>query len=87
MRNERYEVDISQTLMTFDFTSEGPKGFIKKRVQYQITKEENLYNLAFGDLNLETDEIDDKAISDNKDSRKVLSTVGATIFRVHGGIS
>ena len=74
MRNERYEVDINQASMVFDFTSEDPKGLIRKRVQYQSTTEKNFYNLAFGDLNLETDDIDDQVISDNKDSLKVLST-------------
>ena len=39
-----------------------------------------MYNLAFGDKDLETGDIDDKVISNNGDSEKVLSTVVATIY-------
>ena len=80
MRNERYSVKISGATMTFDFVSEGPKGLIQKRVQYTKIKGGNVYNLAFGDVDLSTNSIDDKAISDNKDSLKVLSTVASTVY-------
>ena len=39
-----------------------------------------LYNLAFGDKDNETGEIDDKVISNNGDSEKVLATVVATVY-------
>ena len=39
-----------------------------------------LYNLAFGDKDIETGEIDDKVISNNGDSEKVLTTVVATVY-------
>ena len=80
MGNERYNVKISGASMTFDFISEGPKGLIRKRVQYRKFKRKNIYNLGFGDLNLETNAIDDKVITDNKDGVKVLSTVASTVF-------
>lgn len=80
MENERYGTRISGKTMTFDFVSEGPKGLIPKRVQYSKIGRENIYNLAFGDLNLDTNTIDDKVISNNKDSLKVLSTVASTVY-------
>ena len=80
MRNERYDVRISNATMTFDFISEGPRGLIKKRVQYRLVHNENIYNLVLGDVDPETDTFDDKVISDNNDSKKVLSTVAATAY-------
>ncbi|MCF8374049.1 MAG: hypothetical protein K9H64_20675 [Bacteroidales bacterium] len=44
------------------------------------TNYKDLYNLGFGDKNLETGEIDDQAISNNGDSEKVLATVVATLY-------
>lgn len=41
---------------------------------------EGLYNLAFGDKNPITGEVDDLAISDNGDSEKVLATVVAAVY-------
>ena len=73
MRNEKYSVEISGASMIFEFVSEGPKGSIKKRVEYRQIGSENIYNLGFGDINLETNEIDDKVVSDNNDSKKRLS--------------
>ena len=80
MRNERYLIDISDASMTFEFDSEGSKGLIKKRVQYKLTHRRNVYNLAFGDVDVETNDFDDEVISNNGDSRKVLATVASTIY-------
>lgn len=63
MRYETYELEVTESLMTFEFFSEGPKGMIKKRVLYQRI-EGTFYNLAFGDVNLATNKIDDKVVSD-----------------------
>ena len=73
MRNERYKVDISGASMTFEFISEGDNGSIKKRVQYTLTHRKNVYNLAFGDVNADTDDFDDEVISNNGDTAKVLA--------------
>ena len=80
MRNERYDLEIDETSMVFEFISEGPKGLIRKRVQYRLVQNENIYNLAFGDVNAETDDFDDKVITDNNDSKKVLATVASTVY-------
>ncbi len=66
--------------MTFEFVSESNKNVIPKLVRYQETNLKGLYNLAFGDKNFQTGEIDDKAISNNGDSEKVLATVVATVY-------
>lgn len=44
----------------------------------------NLYNLAFGDLNLITGQLDDKVIIDNGDSKKVLASVVAAVYAFTG---
>jgi hypothetical protein len=44
----------------------------------------NLYNLAFGDKNPITNDIDDMTVTDNGDSEKVLATVVAAIYAFAG---
>ncbi len=44
------------------------------------TKTENVYNLAFGDKDPITGDIDDLVVTDNKDSQKVLATVASTLY-------
>jgi hypothetical protein len=80
MRAERYEMKIAPTFMSYEFISEGPKGSISKLVKYTETRVSGIYNLGFGDKLEDGDEFDDKSISDNKDSLKVLATVAATVF-------
>jgi hypothetical protein len=79
MKTEKYPLKAEKSLNTFEFISEGPKGTIRKLIQFQETNEPNLYNLAFGDKVGET-EIDDLAISNNGDSEKVLATVVAALY-------
>lgn len=52
----------------------------QKIVQYTPTNYRDLYNIGFGDKNIETGEIDDTIISNNGDSDNVLATVVATLF-------
>jgi hypothetical protein len=66
--------------MVFEFLSEGPKGKIPKLIKFSETNLKDLYNLAFGDIDLVTGDINDMAVSDNKDSEMVLATVVATVF-------
>lgn len=44
----------------------------------------NLYNLAFSDLNPLTAKLDDKVITDNGESEKVLATKGAAVYAFAG---
>ena len=77
---DRYEVEVDESISLFEFVSEGKHGKIKKLVRYSRTNVRNMYNLGFGDLDERTGEINDKIITDNGDSEKVLATVAATIY-------
>jgi hypothetical protein len=80
MKLPKYPLASSDTLMTFEFISEGHKGLIYKLVRYQPTNLEGVYNLAFGDKDQITGNIDDTVISNNGDGEKVLATVVATVY-------
>lgn len=84
MKLDRYELKAGRNLTTFEFLSEGPKGKITKLVQFQQMNLTNLCNLAFGDVNLLTGQLDDKVITDNGDSEKVLATVVAAVYAFTG---
>ncbi len=77
---DRYEIKAGSNLTTFEFLSEGRKGEIMKIIQFQQMNLDNLYNLAFGDKNLDTGTLDDKVVTDNGDSEKVLATVVSAIY-------
>jgi hypothetical protein len=80
MNLPRYQLKAEKSLMVFEFVSEGPKGKIPKLVKFSETNIENVFNLAFGDKDLKSGEIDDKVVSNNSDSEKVLATVVATVY-------
>ncbi len=83
MRDETYQLKADASVKAFEFMSEGSKGSIRKRVEYQEMKQNTgfkFYNLAFGDINEETNNIDDTVVSDNGNTQKVLATVASTIF-------
>lgn len=66
--------------MVYEFVSEGPKGPIKKLVQFTETNIQNVYNLAFGDYDENTKTIDDLSVSNNGDSLKILATGASTVY-------
>jgi hypothetical protein len=76
---EKYPIIKNKDSTTFDFISVGKKGRISKRIIFQ-PYESNIYNLAFGDLNEATQKIDDKVVTDNGDSIKVLATVAQAVY-------
>lgn len=80
MSLEQYDLKSDEIFMSFEFISEGPKGRIVKLIQFTRFGEDEIYNLAFGDKNIETEDINDAIITDNKDREKVLATVVASIF-------
>ncbi|RLD59728.1 MAG: hypothetical protein DRJ05_05975 [Bacteroidetes bacterium] len=80
MNKPRYLYKSEEFMMIFEFVSEGPKGQIKKMVQYTDTGTENVFNLAFGDYNEKTKNINDLSIANNGDSTKVLATVASTVY-------
>ena len=78
MQLPRYQYKTNNSFLDYEFISEGPKGRIKKIIRFtQIST--TVFNIGFGDLDEETGEISDVAITNNNDSRKVLATVAATI--------
>ena len=78
MQLPRYQYKTNNSFLDYEFISEGPNGRIKKIIRFtQIST--TVFNIGFGDLDEETGEISDVAITNNNDSRKVLATVAATI--------
>ena len=80
MNLPRYQLKSGDKLTTFEFISEGSKGRIPKLIQFAPTNLKDVFNLAFGDKDSETGKIDDKIISNNGDSEKVLATVVAAVY-------
>lgn len=80
MKNPKYPYKSEQKFKHFEFISEGPKGLIRKMVEYTETGNENVYNLGFGDYDEKTGNINDKIVTNNGDSLKVLSTVVSTLY-------
>lgn len=80
MNKPKYLYQSEDLLTVFEFISEGPKGNIKKMVQYTETDSVDVFNLAFGDYDKETNSINDLSITNNSDSQKVLATVASTIY-------
>lgn len=81
MDREQYAYLANVSRLRFEFTSIGPKGAIKKQVRFRARDSGDLiFNLGFGDLNEETDELDDFTISNNGDKDKVLATVAAAVI-------
>jgi hypothetical protein len=80
LNKARYQYKTEEHFEYFEFYSEGPKGIIKKVVEYQQTSKADIYNLAFGDFDEVAKGIDDLSITNNGDSLKVLSTVASTIY-------
>jgi hypothetical protein len=76
----RYQYKAEDHFEYFEFYSEGPKGIIKKVVEYQKTSEDDIYNLAFGDYDEVAKGLDDLSVTNNGDSLKVLSTVASTVY-------
>ena len=85
MKYQRYEYQTEDELHYFEFTSIGPKGEIKKIVEYTKVSVDNIYNLGFGDYDKEGNKIDDKIVTNNGDSQKVLATVVSTVYAFTGG--
>ncbi|MCY7291750.1 MAG: hypothetical protein LH615_06150 [Ferruginibacter sp.] len=66
--------------MIYEFISEGDKGQIQKIIKFSETTLKDFYNLAFGDKNEATGEINDTIVSNNGDAERVLATVVAAVY-------
>lgn len=80
MKLPKYEIEAEDSLQVFEFLSVGTKGNIPKLIKLSETTLKGFYNLAFGDKNMNTGEIDDKVVSNNGDSEKVLATVVSAVY-------
>jgi hypothetical protein len=80
MKHPKYQYRSEELLLFYEFISEGPKGLIKKVVEYTQTSTENVYNLGFGDYDETTKSINDISVTNNGDSLKVLATVASTVY-------
>jgi hypothetical protein len=81
MNLEKYEIESSSSCLRFEFFSKGPKGKVKKQVEFESFEFNSTYfNIGFGDVDKEGN-INDLVITGNKDSQKVLATVALSIFK------
>ena len=80
MRLPKYQLKSGEELLSYEFVSEGPRGLITKRVQFTLINRDEIYNLAFGDKDIVTGELDDLSVSNNGDREKVLATVLAAVY-------
>lgn len=80
MNKPKYLYKTEDKFIIYEFVSEGPKGSIKKMVEYTETATANVYNLGFGDYDETTKSINDISVTNNGDSLKILAT-GSTNVR------
>ena len=80
MNKPKYLYKTEDKFAIFEFVNEGPKGSIKKMVEYSETATENVYNLGFGDYDETTKSVNDLSVTNNGDSLKVLATVASTVY-------
>ena len=51
MKYEKYDnIEVSSDALEYQFISSGPKGAIRKIVQFKETEFPDIYNLAFGNM-------------------------------------
>lgn len=82
MNLERYEFFAYDTLEQFEFISAGPKGKIKKMVQF-VPRHINgttYFHLCLGDWDETRKDINDLIVTNNHDTKKDLATVAAIIL-------
>ena len=80
MEQERYNYSAEKKLMYFEFFSIGPKGQIKKIIEFSETNVKDVYNLAFGDFDEKTQQISDTIVTNNGEGLKVLATVASSVY-------
>jgi hypothetical protein len=74
-----YPYTIDENRIDYYFTSIGPNGSIRKTVRFTHFSN-NVYNLGFGDIVFGAEEVDDSAITNNNDTKKVLATIAAIVY-------
>ncbi|SFN90326.1 hypothetical protein SAMN05428949_3801 [Chitinophaga sp. YR627] len=76
---DKYHYTSDTTFMAYHFTSNGPRGSIQKIAKFNLIGE-RVYNFGFGDFDVETEDISDTIVSDNRDVDLIMGTVGAIIY-------
>jgi hypothetical protein len=80
MNYEKYpDVIVNSDFLQYEFISIGPKGEVKKCIQFTETNNPSIFNLAFGNL-LNDGSINDLTIDNNLDRNKILATVVSTVY-------
>ncbi len=82
MKQERYNFLSEQNYLDFEFDSDGPNGKIRKVVSFRPENTGGItyFSLGFGDMNDESNEVNDMVVSNNQDRNKVLATVAAAVL-------
>ena len=80
MKLSKYHLKAESKFTRFEFISEGNNGAIRKLIEFQATSDEDVYNLAFGDKDPATGDLNDLAVTNNGDTEKVLATVVAALY-------
>lgn len=82
MNLDHYDLYPGSGNFYYEFYSEGPKGRIRKLIQFHLVQDspDVVYNLGFGDWVDETGDVDDLAVSNNNDRKRVLSTVAQAVL-------
>ena len=80
MNLPHYQLTIGESKSIFEFISQGPKGDIPKIIVFSKISDNGLYNLAFGDIDTKIGDVNDRVVSNNSDSEKVLATVVQALY-------
>ena len=81
MNYEAYkDLTIGDDFNFVEFISVGKNGNIPKRITFEPTLIDNVYNLNFGDIDQYL-EVDDYVISNNGDRNKLLATIFDVVYR------
>lgn len=88
MRLDHYPLKVGDRLFAYEFMSIGPKGKILKLIQFTLVDEElRLYNLGFGDWDESTGDINDKIVTDNGDTQKIMATLVEAVYQFSEEVS
>ena len=82
MQLDKYPLYSGTDNSYYEFFSEGPKGRIKKVIQFHLLSAPSapIYNLGFGDWREKGEYVDDLIVSNNQDRKKVLATVAYAVI-------
>lgn len=85
MNLPKYDTLVGSDATAYEFTSTGQNGDILKAVIYDTTKQEDIYNLGFGNIVFDKESgqllVDDQVVDNNGDMREILATVAHTAYQ------